>query len=52
MLASFGCGPASFLEHVFHNLLAGHPHTILESDGHGGAAGFVQDNESPGPYRS
>lgn len=41
MLASFGCGPASFLEHVFTSLMAGYPHTILESDGHGGGAGFV-----------
>ncbi|MBC2714472.1 MAG: hypothetical protein HF978_04100 [Desulfobacteraceae bacterium] len=41
MLASFGCGPASFTEQVFQSLLAGYPHTILESDGHGGAAGFV-----------
>lgn len=41
MLASFGCGPASFIEQVFQSLLAGYPHTILESDGHGGAAGFV-----------
>ncbi len=41
MLSSFGCGPASFTEHVFQNLLSGHPHTILESDGHGGAAGYV-----------
>ncbi len=41
MLASFGCGPASFLEHVFTSLLEGYPHTILESDGHGGGAGFV-----------
>ena len=41
MLASFGCGPASFTEQVFQSMLAGYPHTILESDGHGGAAGFV-----------
>ncbi len=41
MLASFGCGPASFTEQVFQSLLEGYPHTILESDGHGGAAGFV-----------
>ncbi|MBI2395842.1 MAG: hypothetical protein HYV09_40130 [Deltaproteobacteria bacterium] len=41
MLSSFGCGPASFVEHVFHELLIGYPHSILESDGHGGAAGFV-----------
>ena len=41
LLSSFGCGPASFTEHVFSGLLDGHPHTMLESDGHGGAAGYV-----------
>ncbi len=41
MLSSFGCGPASFLEQIFQTLLEGYPHTILESDGHGGTAGFV-----------
>jgi len=40
-LASFGCGPSSFAEQVFQALLEGYPHTILESDGHGGAAGFI-----------
>jgi predicted nucleotide-binding protein (sugar kinase/HSP70/actin superfamily) len=40
-LASFGCGPSSFGEQVFQALLEGYPNTILESDGHGGAAGFV-----------
>ena len=41
MLSSFGCGPASFVEHFFQDLLEGYPHTILESDGHGGEAGFI-----------
>ena len=41
MLSSFGCGPSSFVEHAFQLLLDGYPHTILESDGHGGEAGFV-----------
>ncbi len=41
MIASFGCGPASFSEQIFSALLAGYPHTVLESDGHGGTAGFV-----------
>lgn len=41
MISSFGCGPASFTEQIFQSLLAGYPHTILESDGHGGTAGFV-----------
>jgi hypothetical protein len=41
MLTSFGCGPASFCEHILQALMEGYPHTILESDGHGGTAGFV-----------
>jgi activator of 2-hydroxyglutaryl-CoA dehydratase/predicted nucleotide-binding protein (sugar kinase/HSP70/actin superfamily) len=41
MISSFGCGPASFVEHFFQSSLGGYPHTILESDGHGGEAGFV-----------
>jgi hypothetical protein len=41
MLGSFGCGPCSFTEQIFQALMQGHPHTILESDGHGGAAGYV-----------
>jgi len=41
MVSSFGCGPASFTEHVFGSLGEGYPHTILESDGHGGAAGYI-----------
>ena len=41
LLESFGCGPCSFTEQIFQSLLEGYPNTILESDGHGGAAGFV-----------
>ncbi len=41
LLSSFGCGPASFVEQVFSLLMQGYPHTSLESDGHGGAAGYV-----------
>ena len=41
LLCSFGCGPGSFLEQTFQGLLEGYPHTILESDGHGGTAGFI-----------
>lgn len=41
LLCSFGCGPSSLTEQVFQSLLEGYPHTILESDGHGGAAGYV-----------
>lgn len=40
-LSSFGCGPASFMEQFFRHLMEGYPHTALESDGHGGFAGFV-----------
>ncbi len=40
-LTSFGCGPASFSEQIFGALMAGYPHTALESDGHGGTAGYV-----------
>ncbi|MCC6217594.1 MAG: hypothetical protein IT376_22235 [Polyangiaceae bacterium] len=40
-LSSFGCGPSSFVEQLFDHLLHGYPHTCLESDGHGGTAGFV-----------
>ena len=41
MITSFGCGPGSFVEQVFQSILEGYPHTLLESDGHGGAAGYV-----------
>jgi activator of 2-hydroxyglutaryl-CoA dehydratase/predicted nucleotide-binding protein (sugar kinase/HSP70/actin superfamily) len=41
LLCSFGCGPGSFVEQAFQGVLEGYPHTILESDGHGGTAGFV-----------
>ena len=40
MISSFGCGPGSFTEPVFTAMLQGYPHTLLESDGHGGTAGF------------
>ncbi len=41
LITSFGCGPGSFNEQTFQSILEGYPHTLLESDGHGGAAGFV-----------
>ena len=41
LLSSFGCGPASFSEQIFARLMEGYPHTALESDGHGGTAGYV-----------
>ncbi|MEE4274815.1 MAG: hypothetical protein V2J16_02980, partial [Thermoleophilia bacterium] len=34
-------GPNSFVEHVFNDLGEGRPYALLESDGHGGAAGYV-----------
>ncbi len=41
MIVSYGCGPSSFVEHLFNHLLEDYPHTVLESDGHGGKAGYV-----------
>ena len=41
LLSSFGCGPASFVEQIFDYLMRGYPRTALETDGHGGAAGYV-----------
>ncbi|MBF0451613.1 MAG: hypothetical protein HQK75_12980 [Candidatus Magnetomorum sp.] len=41
MISSFGCGPTSFTEQFLYESMRGYPHTLLESDGHGGTAGFV-----------
>jgi activator of 2-hydroxyglutaryl-CoA dehydratase/predicted nucleotide-binding protein (sugar kinase/HSP70/actin superfamily) len=41
LLSAFGCGPAAMTEPVFSALLESYPHTVLETDGHGGRAGFV-----------
>ena len=41
LLTSFGCGPASFTEPFFQTFMEGYPYTILESDGHGGSAGYI-----------
>ena len=41
LVGAYGCGPNSFVEHLFGHLLEGYPHTVLESDGHGGKAGYV-----------
>jgi activator of 2-hydroxyglutaryl-CoA dehydratase/predicted nucleotide-binding protein (sugar kinase/HSP70/actin superfamily) len=41
MIASFGCGPTSFTEQFLQETMKGYPHTLLESDGHGGTAGYV-----------
>lgn len=41
LLSSFGCGPASFFEHGWSALLGDYPHASIESDGHGGKAGYT-----------
>ena len=41
LISSFGCGPNSFSEQIFTKLMEGYPYTTLESDGHGGTAGYV-----------
>ena len=41
LLCAYGCGPNSLVEHLFDDLLSAYPHTVLESDGHGGSAGYV-----------
>lgn len=41
LILGYGCGPGSFFEHLFNDILENYPHTVLESDGHGGQAGFV-----------
>jgi len=41
LLLAYGCGPGSFTEHFFNDLMEGYPHAIVESDGHGGRAGYV-----------
>jgi activator of 2-hydroxyglutaryl-CoA dehydratase/predicted nucleotide-binding protein (sugar kinase/HSP70/actin superfamily) len=41
LLSSFGCGPASFFEHGWSALLGDYPHAAIESDGHGGKAGYT-----------
>ncbi len=41
LLISYGCGPSSFVEGFFNHLMEDYPHTVLESDGHGGQAGYV-----------
>ena len=41
LLCAYGCGPNSLVEHLFDDLLSDYPHTVLESDGHGGSAGYV-----------
>ena len=41
LVGAYGCGPNSMVEHLFDDLLEDYPHTVLESDGHGGKAGYV-----------
>ena len=41
LLGAYGCGPNSMVEHLFADLVEGYPHAVLESDGHGGKAGYV-----------
>ena len=41
LLGAYGCGPNSMIEHLFADLLEDYPHAVLESDGHGGKAGYV-----------
>jgi predicted nucleotide-binding protein (sugar kinase/HSP70/actin superfamily) len=41
LVGAYGCGPNSMVEHHFDDLLGDYPHTVLESDGHGGKAGYV-----------
>jgi activator of 2-hydroxyglutaryl-CoA dehydratase/predicted nucleotide-binding protein (sugar kinase/HSP70/actin superfamily) len=41
LLTSFGCGPGSFTEQIYAKLMEGYPHTALETDAHGGTAGYV-----------
>jgi len=41
LLTSFGCGPGSFTEQIYARLMEGYPHTCLETDAHGGTAGYV-----------
>ena len=41
LLGAYGCGPNSMIEHLFADLTEDWPHAVLESDGHGGKAGYV-----------
>ena len=41
LLGAYGCGPNSMIEHLFTDIVEGWPHAVLESDGHGGKAGYV-----------
>ena len=41
LLGAYGCGPNSMIEHLLDDVAGDWPHAVLESDGHGGKAGYV-----------
>ena len=41
LLGAYGCGPNSMVEHLVDDVAGDWPHAVLESDGHGGKAGYV-----------
>ena len=41
LLGAYGCGPNSMIEHLVDDVAGDWPHAVLESDGHGGKAGYV-----------
>ncbi len=41
LLGAYGCGPNSMIEHLVDDIAGDWPHAVLESDGHGGKAGYV-----------
>jgi len=41
LLGAYWCGPNSMIEHLFADIVGDWPHAVLESDGHGGKAGYV-----------
>jgi len=41
LIGAYGCGPNSFVEPLYADLLEGYPHAVFETDGHGGLAGYV-----------
>ena len=41
LLGAYGCGPNSMVEHLLDDVAGDWPHAVLESDGHGGNAGYV-----------
>jgi len=41
LIGAYGCGPNSFVEPLYADLLESYPHAVFETDGHGGLAGYV-----------